>query len=171
MLKNLAAKLGVDVETISGTGPNGAITKADIEAAGKPSAGKLSSNQQSVAKRVSLSHQQIPPINLTADIEMAAAMKFRKKHGVSFDAVFVYAAANVIGKFPNFLSDMDASGEVNSGKPVDVGIAIGVGKELFTPVVRMLRKRTSRISIPGSRRLSKRRKMARLHLPTCPAAQ
>ncbi|MFA6714379.1 MAG: dihydrolipoamide acetyltransferase family protein [Victivallaceae bacterium] len=139
MLKNLAEKLGADIETISGSGPNGAITKEDIEnAAGKrpKGAGKLSTNQASVAKRVALSHQQIPPVNLTAEIDMAAAIKFREKNNVSFDAVFVFAAANIIKKFPAFRSDMDAAGKVTVDKPADIGIALGVGEELYTPVVR-----------------------------------
>ena len=143
LIKNLAKKEGVDLATVTGTGPGGRITRDDVLNAksAAPAAGSpLSSNQQVVAKRVARSQHEIPPIHLTGRIDMSAVIAERarlKAAGttVSFDAFFLRAVAEVMTAFPHFRSCLAGEQVVESDEVVP-GIAISEGYELYTPVVR-----------------------------------
>jgi len=146
MIVNLARKLSVDLASVKGTGPGGRITKEDVmKAQGQPAAaalaGKpLSQNQLVVARRVSRSQRDIPPIDITARFDMSAVIAARKRireeSGVkiSFDAFLVMAVTKVMKDFPHFRSRLEEERAVES-ESVNVGIAIGVGEQLFTPVI------------------------------------
>jgi len=146
MIVNLARKLSVDLASVKGTGPGGRITKEDVmKAQGQPAAaalaGKpLSQNQLVVARRVSRSQRDIPPIDITARFDMSAVIAARKRireeSGVkiSFDAFLVMAVTKVMKDFPHFRSRLEEERVVES-ESVNVGIAIGVGEQLFTPVI------------------------------------
>jgi len=143
LIRNLAKKEGVDLDTVTGTGPGGRITREDVLKAksAAPLAGKpLSPNQQVVAKRVARSQQEIPPIHLTGRIDMSAVIADRermKAEGtkVSFDAFFLRAVAGVMKAFPHFRSRLE-SGSVIESDDVVPGIAVSEGYELYTPVIR-----------------------------------
>jgi pyruvate dehydrogenase E2 component (dihydrolipoamide acetyltransferase) len=102
LAKRLAEQKGVDLSTLTGTGPNGRIVKADIESA-KPGAAapvtaapsaptpaptpittdipheavKLSNIRKTIARRLTESKQQIPHIYLTVDVRLDALLKLR----------------------------------------------------------------------------------------------
>ena len=145
LLRNLARQHGVDLERVAGTGPGGRITRQDVlrarGQASPPGGEPLSANQVAVARRVQRSHQQIPPISLTARIDMTAVLALRrgidKKSGrkVSFDAFFVRAAAAAMADFPPFRSQLAEERLVES-EECRVGIAIDVDQKLFVPVIR-----------------------------------
>src|SRR5207244_6678905 len=95
----MAAENGIDLKTITGTGPNGRIIKRDIETAlanGKPSAAPafISSTQigastfrdeptsqirRVIASRLADSIGPIPTFYLTVEIEMDNALDLRKQ--------------------------------------------------------------------------------------------
>lgn len=107
MAKKLAEKLGVDIAMVKGTGPNGSIGKADVEAAaangvtGAPvpapvaivspapasaqspyfgiphEAIKLSNMRKTIARRLTESKQTVPHIYLTVDIRLDALLQLR----------------------------------------------------------------------------------------------
>jgi len=145
VVRNLAQKEGVDLSRVTGTGPGGRITSDDVrraKAAGPaPAKGKpLPANQVAVGRRVSRSHREIPPISLTAHIDMTGILRLRKgiekKAGQkpSFDAFFVMAAAITMRKFAHFRSLLDQEHVIESDAS-NIGVAIGVDRQLFVPVV------------------------------------
>ncbi len=107
LAKRIAAQAGVDLSTLTGSGPGGRIVKADVE--GKPAtvaapatapasvpapapvhapvaaqdfgiphvAEKLSNIRKTIARRLTESKQTIPHIYLTVDIRLDALLKFR----------------------------------------------------------------------------------------------
>jgi pyruvate dehydrogenase E2 component (dihydrolipoamide acetyltransferase) len=106
LAKRLAAELGVDISSVKGTGPNGRIVKADIEAAAggraaptappaapKPAAPaapvtvadfgipyeaeKLNNVRKTIARRLTEAKQTIPHIYLTVDVRLDALLKLR----------------------------------------------------------------------------------------------
>jgi pyruvate dehydrogenase E2 component (dihydrolipoamide acetyltransferase) len=107
LAKRLAEQKGVDLSTVTGTGPGGRIVKADIEAAAggmtapapkavaaapTPIAApvvapistdiphdviKLSNMRKTIARRLTESKQQVPHIYLTVDIRLDALLKLR----------------------------------------------------------------------------------------------
>lgn len=148
VVRNLAQKAGVDLSRVTGTGPGGRITREDVlraKGAGPPPAalpaGKvLPPIQVTVGRRVSRSHREIPPISLTAHIDMTGILRLRKgiekKAGQkpSFDAFFVMAAATTMRKFAHFRSRLDQEHVIESDAS-NIGVAIGVDQQLFVPVV------------------------------------
>jgi pyruvate dehydrogenase E2 component (dihydrolipoamide acetyltransferase) len=105
LAKRIAAAKGVDLAGLTGSGPDGRIVKADVEAAQPGSAPvatapaapapapaptpapittdipheavKLSNIRKTIARRLTESKQQIPHIYLTVDIRLDALLKFR----------------------------------------------------------------------------------------------
>lgn len=101
--KKLAEQHGVDLATVTGTGPGGRITRDDVEAAAKsgsrpapaPAAGpapapapalaasgetvQLTSMRQAIARVTVRSKTQIPHFYVTAAVDMTEAMKVRKQ--------------------------------------------------------------------------------------------
>lgn len=161
LIRNLAKKEGVDLEHVTGTGPGGRITREDVVRAsvsvqrilriveGKP----LSSNQATVARRVSQSQREIPAINLTSRFEMTAVLQARRRLSegsfgqeksnpkdpsdskVRFDTFFISAVSRVMKEFPHFRSKFE-EGKVIESVDCNAGIAISVGEELYTPVIK-----------------------------------
>jgi len=143
MIRNLAKKEGVDLDKVTGTGPEGRITREDVlkartqtSAEGTP----LFSNQAVVAKRVARSQQEIPPIHLTAGLDMSRVIAERERlkaagTKVSFDAFFLLATAAVMKTFPHFRSRLEGD-RVADSDDVVIGIAVSEGHDLYTPVIR-----------------------------------
>ncbi|CAN5396269.1 pyruvate dehydrogenase complex dihydrolipoamide acetyltransferase [soil metagenome] len=104
LARRIAAEKSIDLATLSGSGPNGRIVRADLEGASKtspptvPGAGvaaatpapkpatvpdipheatKLSNVRKTIARRLTESKQQVPHIYLTVDIRLDALLRLR----------------------------------------------------------------------------------------------
>jgi len=106
LARRIAAEKGVDIASVTGSGPNGRIVRADVEgtkpgaapatvaapaeaaaapAPAKPAAipdipheaTKLSNVRKTIARRLTESKQQVPHIYLTVDIRLDALLKLR----------------------------------------------------------------------------------------------
>ncbi|MFH1475879.1 MAG: dihydrolipoamide acetyltransferase family protein [Verrucomicrobiota bacterium] len=155
MLRNLAKSLGVDLQRVTGTGPGGRILREDVHKAKQapasagetvqppipPGGASLSSHQMVIARRVTQSHREIPPINLTCRMDMSAVIAYRRRsekdnrRKLSFDAFFVFATARTMAAAPHFRSFLRGE-TVMLADAIDVGVAISYGDDLFTPVIR-----------------------------------
>lgn len=118
LARRLAEQKGIDLSTLTGSGPGGRIVKADIDgAAGAPKptpaaapapaaaatpvdseipheAVKLSNMRKTIARRLTESKQQIPHIYLTVDIRLDALLKLRTKLNASLEARGVKLSVN-----------------------------------------------------------------------------
>jgi pyruvate dehydrogenase E2 component (dihydrolipoamide acetyltransferase) len=124
LAKRIAANSGVDLAAVSGTGPNGRIVKADVEAfsgAGRspppsmdpglrreaPAAPvaaidtdiphevvKLSNMRKTIARRLTESKQQVPHIYLTVDVRLDALLKLRGELNASLEARGIKLSVN-----------------------------------------------------------------------------
>ena len=104
LAKRIAAEKGIDLSSVAGSGPNGRIVKADVDALGVGSsnvqaaspapafapvaaqaqdfgiphvAEKLSSMRKVIARRLTEAKQTIPHIYLTVDVRLDALLKLR----------------------------------------------------------------------------------------------
>jgi pyruvate dehydrogenase E2 component (dihydrolipoamide acetyltransferase) len=84
--RRLAARLGVTLDGLSGSGPGGRVVKADVERAAQPApveAGdevtveSLTSVQSTIAARMTAATATVPDFTLTTDVEMDAALELR----------------------------------------------------------------------------------------------
>jgi pyruvate dehydrogenase E2 component (dihydrolipoamide acetyltransferase) len=119
---NLAARLGVDLNAIRGTGAGGVITREDILGASKGKPAR--SAQDAVARAVEQSAAEIPHVRVSASIDMASVAA--AKTGKAFyDAVFLKAIAMARRKCP--LPRVDGAA---------IALAVDNHGQLHMPVIR-----------------------------------
>jgi pyruvate dehydrogenase E2 component (dihydrolipoamide acetyltransferase) len=120
LAKRIAEQKGVALEGVSGSGPNGRIVKADVEAisagtqpqASMPSpaplaaplqlgdiqtpheAVKLSNMRKTIARRLSEAKQTIPHIYLTVDVRLDALLKLRGELNASLESRGIKLSVN-----------------------------------------------------------------------------
>lgn len=122
LAKRIAEQKGVDLSTITGSGPNGRIVKADVEgaqpaaAAAAPTASapapvasapveaqtfgiphtaeKLSNMRKTIARRLTESKQQVPHIYLTVDIQLDKLLKLRGELNAALEPQGVKLSVN-----------------------------------------------------------------------------
>lgn len=150
LAKKVAMTLGLPLETVTGTGPNGRITKSDVLAAatgGKRHAPprpdqtiKNSRMRNTIAKRLLASHQDVPTFFLTVTFDMDAAVALRaqlKSGGVkiSYNDLVISAVAKALRDSPAVNASWGADAITRYGR-VDIGVAVAIEDGLITPVVR-----------------------------------
>ncbi len=124
LAKRIAAQAGVDLRSITGTGPGGRIVKADVEAASRgaaprlatavPAVGasqptvaavapdfgipyeseKLNNVRKTIARRLTEAKQTIPHIYLTVDVRLDALLKLRGELNTALEADGVKLSVN-----------------------------------------------------------------------------
>jgi pyruvate dehydrogenase E2 component (dihydrolipoamide acetyltransferase) len=122
LARRVAAEKGVDIASVTGSGPNGRIVRADVEGAkagtapaaaapaeaaaapapAKPAAipdipheaTKLSNVRKTIARRLTESKQQVPHIYLTVDIRLDALLKLRADLNKSLESRGVKLSVN-----------------------------------------------------------------------------
>jgi len=145
--KRLAREKGIDLKTITGTGPGGRITKEDVLNVTMSTHGAetdeiipFSSMRTKIAERLTRSKQTIPHFILFADIDMTEAntwrKQFNKNHGVKITVtdMIVKAVASSLCEFPDMNAHV-AKDKIILKKAVNVGIAVSVKDGLAVPVI------------------------------------
>ena len=161
LAKRIAQETGVDLSSISGSGPQGRIVKKDVEDAKggaapkkqarapiavargeriKPEVLPISGMRKVIAQRLTEVKPGVPHFYLTVELEMDAALKLREEAKaletkISVNDVIVKATAIAVRRFPRINQQMDGANLVQLHN-VDVGIAVAIEDGLITPVVR-----------------------------------
>ncbi|HQV10784.1 MAG TPA: dihydrolipoamide acetyltransferase family protein [Nitrospira sp.] len=147
--KVLAAERGVELSTLTGTGPGGRIVEDDVAAASVPAvqglpAGAdqpLSQMRKAIARSTVQSKAPVPHFYLTVDIDMGQAERVRdefkqsRQPHPSITDVLIKAAALALKRHPEI--NVSFTGETIRRYPqIDIGVAVGMEDGLITPVVR-----------------------------------
>jgi pyruvate dehydrogenase E2 component (dihydrolipoamide acetyltransferase) len=155
MVRNLAAKLGVDLGRVKGTGAGGVITREDVQRTSReratvaiettPSGEPLPRAQVAVARAVQKSWKEIPHLSVTASINMTSAQEMRAKSDVngarlSYDAIFLKAMARAAETLPLVAAKLEGE-RIIRPQGIHIALAIGLDNELFLPVVRDVEKK------------------------------
>jgi pyruvate dehydrogenase E2 component (dihydrolipoamide acetyltransferase) len=160
----MAADNGIDLKSITGSGPNGRIIKRDIEAAmaappkvaaapsftpstivgASPFRDETTSQMRRViASRLAESIGPIPTFYLTVEVEMDNALALRKsvnasipeEQKISVNDIIVKAAAMALRKHP-FVNSSYQDKSIRFYEQADIGVAVAIDEGLITPVVR-----------------------------------
>ncbi len=159
----MAADNGIDLRSISGSGPNGRIIKRDIEKAlaggirpsakaftpstivgASPFRDEPTSKMRSViASRLVESIGPIPTFYLTVEIEMDNVLATRKQINanlgddskISVNDIIVKAAAAALMKH-EWVNASYQDAHIRFYEQADIGVAVAIDEGLITPVVR-----------------------------------
>ena len=155
LAKRLARERGIDLATLTGTGPGGRVIEADVPEHAVPAAAEsvapatlvsenveLSRMRQAIARVTSDSKRDAPHFYVAVDVDMTKAMSFRRdlndeldaENRVSVNDLIVKASAIAIGRHPKFNSFFrDDHLQMNAA--INVGIAIALESGLIVPGV------------------------------------
>jgi pyruvate dehydrogenase E2 component (dihydrolipoamide acetyltransferase) len=168
LVKRLAEEHGIDLTQVAGTGPGGRVVKNDIAdfvsgasaassangqvterlaaaaaGAGKGTLVELSRIRRTTGKRMTESKLGIPHYYVTTNVDMAAALEFRKAVNVSLDEfgdkvsvndLIVKAAALALRAHPEINASWE-SGELYQHESIDINVAIALNGGLIAPFV------------------------------------
>ena len=141
-VRALARKLDVDLDLVEATGPDGTITRADVERAARGlsqtgPAEPLRGLRRAMAQRMTTAHAEIVPAGVTdeADID-----DWRTGEDVTIRLVRAIAAACKAEPALNAWYNSGA-GERRLIDRVDLGIAVDTGGGLIVPVLRNIAER------------------------------
>jgi pyruvate dehydrogenase E2 component (dihydrolipoamide acetyltransferase) len=151
--RRLARERGIELATLQGTGPNGRVVKADVEAAaarpapasqegarGAVEVVALSRVQQTIARRMAESKATIPDFTLYADVDMSRCVELRGTLGgtadgpPSYNDMIVKAAALALREHPK-ANGAYKDGRVELYGRVNVGIAVALDDGLVVPTI------------------------------------
>lgn len=163
--RRLAEEHGIDLAQVTGTGPEGRITKEDIEGLIAPGAAPAparppsaptpvtsgpeyedvppSRMRQTIARRMTESSQQAPHFYVTVEVAMDDAMRARQQlnaavgetRKASVNDFVIRAAALALRSFPNINSGY-VDGKFRRYRRIHVANAIALPEGLVAPVVR-----------------------------------
>ncbi len=153
--KRLAEELGMDVARVSGTGPDGAITREDVEraAAARPAAAapaapraeadRLTRMRQTIAAAMARSKREIPHYYLATTIDMHRAMTWLAEENLRrpvterllYGVLLLKAVALALREVPE-LNAVWRGGQVVQSEAVHVGVAVSLrGGGLVAPAL------------------------------------
>jgi pyruvate dehydrogenase E2 component (dihydrolipoamide acetyltransferase) len=156
--RQLAAELGVDLDTVRGTGPNGAVSRADVEQAAKkkrtpeeapasppaePTAKFLAGMRKAIAAAMARSNREIPHYYLETHIDMSRAMRWleaeNRKRSVKDRllpvVLLVKAVALAVGEVPELNGYwIDDRNQLQEATHIGFAIALRQGG-LVTPAI------------------------------------
>jgi pyruvate dehydrogenase E2 component (dihydrolipoamide acetyltransferase) len=147
--KALAADRGIDLATVTGTGPGGRIVEEDVIKSQKPTTRSLSAGtdqplsqmRKAIARATTQSKAPIPHFYLTSEIDMEQAERFRDqfKHNrtnhPSVTDLLIKAAAITLTRHPD-INVSFMGNAIRRHATIDIGIAVGIDDGLITPVLR-----------------------------------
>jgi pyruvate dehydrogenase E2 component (dihydrolipoamide acetyltransferase) len=183
LARRIAKEMNVDLARIAGSGPNGRVLKADVEAASRaaPAVARApeiigpaweeiphSSVRRVIAQRLGEAKRNIPHFYLTIDCNVDALLDARKQINdliegskLSVNDFVIKAAALTLRKFPAVNASW-TDNAIRRYRDVDISVAVATPNGLITPVVRSAdRKSLGRISVE-MKELSERAKLGRL---------
>jgi 2-oxoisovalerate dehydrogenase E2 component (dihydrolipoyl transacylase) len=160
LVRRLAAELGIDLSRVTGTGPDGIVTRADLERAqaatiaatdgarAEPATGetrrRLVGIDRVAAERLSRSHREIPAAIAWVSADATGLIGLRAEldasqgdvHITPF-AVVLRLCATALRRFPRLNAHFDAeTNEVVMFDAVHLGVAVQTERGLVVPVIR-----------------------------------
>ena len=158
--RRLADERGIELGSLSGSGPQGRIVKRDVEAAVsaaapaitpfQPAAAPtetvrvpLSKLRETIGRRMTAAKQQLPHFYVTSDLDAAPMMDLRRQLNsrmpedgqFSVNDFLVKASAMALREFPNLNASLDG-GEIVRHGHIHVGVAVALDGGLMTVVAK-----------------------------------
>ncbi|HEY2830034.1 MAG TPA: dihydrolipoamide acetyltransferase family protein, partial [Thermoanaerobaculia bacterium] len=150
LARRMARDLGVPLDSLQGSGPQGRIVAKDVQNAGKIAGAPqklesksipLSAMRRTIAKRLAESTGPIPHFYLTVDYDVTQLVSMRQQLAdiegakISINDFIIRAIALALGHHPNVNASWGDEAIEQHGE-VHVGVAVSTPEGLITPVIR-----------------------------------
>lgn len=156
LVRKMAREKGIDLAGIVGTGPNGAITRSDVESAaslntqvgsppmprdgGEQDRRPLSRLRKTIASNMSRSWEEIPHVTTFDTVDagrlmaVRSALTGRHDRPIPVDALICRAVIPALESFPEFNASLDGD-DLVLHRRVDLGIAVDTPDGLMVAVL------------------------------------
>jgi pyruvate/2-oxoglutarate dehydrogenase complex dihydrolipoamide acyltransferase (E2) component len=139
LVRRVAQELGVDLASVSGSGPGGRITEDDVRAAGGGADSQegrrepLRGVRRLIAEHMARAHQEVPPVTWVeecdfTDVDMGKLV-----------ALTLEAVADALAEVPELNARLEGN-EIVYLDRCDLGVAVQTEQGLVVPVVRNCRE-------------------------------
>jgi pyruvate dehydrogenase E2 component (dihydrolipoamide acetyltransferase) len=161
LARRAAEEAGVDLEQVHGTGPEGRITKRDIDNflreqqlfrqrrlvtphEGSPGTWEeLSKMRRTIAQRMAASKREIPHFYVTMEIDMEEAVRLKKSleateifdEAITYNDVVIKACTLALGRYPRMNASFENDG-IRIHPTINIGMAVAVEDGLILPVIK-----------------------------------
>jgi pyruvate dehydrogenase E2 component (dihydrolipoamide acetyltransferase) len=148
--RRLAEQRGIDLASLTGTGPGGAISLADVERAGgaaprppTPASDRLTEMRRAIAAAMSRSKREIPHYYLSETIDLGAATAWLRDENERRPvqrrllpaALLIRAVSLALAKVPEF-NGFWVDGGFEPGSGIHIGVAVALrGGGLIAPAL------------------------------------
>ena len=140
LVRRLAQELGVDLETLAGTGPQGRVTEEDVRRAATPEGQTLESVpderreplrgvRRLIAEHMARAHREVPPVTWVEECDFTEVDLQR------LVATTLKACALSLKEFPELNARLEDE-EIVYLDRYDLGVAVQTEQGLVVPVVR-----------------------------------
>ena len=151
-VRRMARERSVDLAAVAGTGPGGAVTAADLEAAARPGGERrerLSARRRAIARHLTESVRTIPQFTAMIEADAAGLLAARSAAAeeagrpVPLDALLTALLVPALADHPVMNARLDGDDIVYYDR-YDIGVAVDAPDGLTVPVVRG----ADRLSVP-----------------------
>jgi pyruvate/2-oxoglutarate dehydrogenase complex dihydrolipoamide acyltransferase (E2) component len=132
LVRRIAQELGVDLDSLTGTGPQGRITEDDVRSAAAPPEGRrepLRGVRRLIAEHMTRSHREVPAVTWVEECDFS---------GVDLKLLVptvLKACAQALQEFPELNARLEGNDLVYLDR-YDLGVAVQTDNGLVVPVVR-----------------------------------
>ena len=146
LVRRVAAELGVDLGTVTGTGPGGRITEADVRKAGSGDAPaavegerreQLRGVRKLIATHLATSHREVPAVTVVEECDFTALDGVRGER--SYLPYLIAATVHGLRLVPELNARLDGE-EIVYLERFDLGVAVQTEQGLVVPVIREVDK-------------------------------
>jgi pyruvate dehydrogenase E2 component (dihydrolipoamide acetyltransferase) len=169
LARRAAEEAGIDLAHVHGTGPDGRVTKRDIDnflreqqlfrfrrlvapREGLPGTREeLSKMRRTIAQRMAQSKREIPHFYVTVEVDMEEVVKLKKsfevtelfEHSITYNDIIVKATALALSRYTRMNASYQDDGIVIYPN-INIGMAVAVEDGLIVPVIH----NCERLSLP-----------------------
>jgi len=137
IIRKLAKERGIDLSTVVGTGPDGAVRRDDLDAASAPNdptdVTPLSQTRQAIADHMTRSWTTIPHVTVQAEVRAEALMAARET--LPLEVVVAQTVMPLLRAYPEFNAEYVDGGMIKN-EDVHIGFAVDTEAGLMVVVVR-----------------------------------
>jgi pyruvate dehydrogenase E2 component (dihydrolipoamide acetyltransferase) len=137
VVRKIAAELGVDLASVTGTGPGGRITEDDVRSAAPAQAGgrrePLRGIRREIARHLATAHREVPPVTVVEECDFTDLARARGER--SYLPYLLQATIAGLKQVPELNATL-AGDDIVFWERYDLGVAVQTEQGLVVPVLR-----------------------------------